>query len=126
MKFEYRSLLPVLLIYVGTLFYTIASFYHLKFHGEEWTFFKAFAIAMPLVALEYTCSLHGNYMAHSFLGMSSMQILILTICFYFVNLWMLNIVVLKHRVDIRQVIAFILVVLALGVSGISLEYKIVR
>jgi len=117
-----RSLVPIVLIYVGTLFYTLASFYHLKFRGEEWTFFKAFVIAMPLVALEYTCSLHGNYMANAFLGMTSMQILILTICFYFVNLWILNIVVLKHKINARQVVAFGLVVIALLVSGISLEY----
>ena len=111
---------PVLLIYVGTLFYSLASFYHLKFKGDEWTFFKAFAIAMPLVAMEYTFSLHGNYFAHANLGMTSMQILIMTICFYFVNVWLLNILILKHRVNYRQLIAFALVVAAFLVSNLSL------
>lgn len=99
--------------------YTFASYYHLKFKGENWTFLKAFLLAMPLVAVEYIFSLNGNHFAHTWLNMSAKNILILTMCFYFINLHLLNTFVLKHTSDpVREITAFILIMFAFAISGI--------
>ena len=64
---------------------------------ENWTFAKAYGIAIPFIMLEYIFSLHGNYFLHYKLDYSPMDVLIITICFYFVNLWLLNYFILKHK-----------------------------
>lgn len=108
-----KQAFPIILIYLGTMMYTLAAYYHLKLNRKEWNFTRVFIMAMPLVAIEYTFSLHGNYYAHEWLGMTPMQILILTMCFYFVNLWLLNHYILKHKTHfIREVIAMVLILSA--------------
>lgn len=115
----WKSVCAIGLIYLGTMMYSIASYYHLKFRGNNWTFAKAFIIAMPLVAIEYMFSLNGNHLANKWLGMSSMNILILTMCFYFVNVWLLNRFVLKHPSSTpRELIAFVLIITAMLLSGV--------
>lgn len=110
------------LIYAGTVMYTIAAYYHLKFKGKQWSFLLAFVLAMPLVVMEYALSLHGNHFANEWLGISAMKILILTMCFYFINLAILNYFVLKHKVDVvREMIAFVLIILAFIISRVYTE-----
>ena len=105
----------VLLIYLGTMAYTIASYYHLKF--REWTFIKAFAIAIPFILIEYQFSIRGNYYAAAFLGMNAVQIALVTMTFYFVNSWMLNYFVLNKRVVWwREGLAFLFIACAFIVT----------
>lgn len=105
-----------LFIYLGSLCYVAASYYHLKL--PNWTFTKAFFIAIPFVLVEYQFSLRGNYMARSQLRVNPLQILIITMCFYFVNLWLLNHFLLKQPVNtITDTVAFALVLLAFGISN---------
>jgi hypothetical protein len=62
----------ILLIYLGTIFYVIASYYHLKL--KNWTLLKSLMIAIPMVMCEYQFSLRGNYLAHEVLKLNSVQI----------------------------------------------------
>lgn len=104
------------IIYIGTVFYTLASYYHLKLK-ESWTFTSALTIALPLVFIEYNFSLRGNYLAYSQLNLSSIDILLITMVFYFINGWLLNFFVLKHKINIiREIIAFILILLAFKIT----------
>ena len=96
MKKEFLFLFYISLIYIGTVLYVIASYYHLSLR-ENWYFSKAYLIAIPLVMIEYLFSLNGNHYMHYILDYSPIDILIITVCFYFVNLWILNYFVLKHK-----------------------------
>lgn len=105
-------------IFIGSVSYTIASYYHLK-HSAQWTFLKALMIAVPFVFIEYQFSLRGNFLARSVLGMNAVQITILTIIFYFVNAWVLNYFVLKHKVvPWREILAFICIIIAFLLTGV--------
>ena len=86
----------LMLIYMGSLCYVVAAYYHLNF-SKNWSFLTALAIALPIVLVEYSCSLHGNHFANEYLAFTAIDILVITICFYFVNLWLLNYFVLKHK-----------------------------
>lgn len=98
----------ILLIYIGTLAYTIASYYHLRF--KEWTFLKAFLIAIPFIFIEYQFSIRGNYYASSLLGMNTVQIALLTMTFYFINSWLMNYLVMdKTVVWWRELLAFLFI-----------------
>jgi hypothetical protein len=94
------------LIYFGTVAYTLAAFYHLKL--SQWTFVRALALAVPLVLIEYQFSLRGNYLARSLLQMNNVQIALVTMVFYFLNAWLLNLLVLKsgNVVWWRELMAF--------------------
>ena len=104
------------LIYLGTLSYTVAAFYHLKI--PNWSFAKAFALAIPLVVLvEYQFSLRGNHAARDILGLNAVQITLITMTFYYVNSWMLNHFVLKQPVVVwRELVAFALVIAAFAIT----------
>lgn len=105
----------ILLIWIGTVFYTLASYYHLKFN--EWTFTKAFILAIPLVLIEYNFSLRGNQYANKKLGYNATQIALITVCFYFINTWLLNKLILKNTfVAWRESIALLLIILALYIT----------
>lgn len=107
------------LIYAGSVCYVIASYYHLKLK-ENWRFLTALAIAIPIVIIEYTFSLHGNYFAHKYLDLTPLDILIITMCFYFVNLWILNRFVLGnkgHKVW-YEVLAFGLIIAAFMITNV--------
>jgi hypothetical protein len=112
-------LFTLFLIYIGTVFYVIASYYHLQYK-ESWNFFTVLGIAIPLVILEYFFSLHGNHYAHFFHHMTPLDILIITMCFYFINLWLLNFFVLKNNKHnpYSETIAFALVIAAFVISNV--------
>ena len=99
------------LIFIGSVTYTIAAYFHLKL--ENWTFMKAFLIAIPFLFIEYQFSLRGNYYAKTHLLMNPVQITILTMIFYFVNAWLLTYFFLKLPVVWwRECLAFLFIVLA--------------
>jgi hypothetical protein len=105
-----------LFIYIGTVFYSIAAFYHLSF--EHWTLNKALLVAIPLVILEYIFSLTGNKQLNHLYNINPLSILLITMCFYFINLWLLNFFVLKNDIDIvKEFVAFIFIIFAFLISA---------
>jgi uncharacterized protein (DUF486 family) len=104
------------LIYIGTIFYTLAAYYHLKI--KDWTIIKALSLAIPLVIIEYSFSLRGNRQANQILNMNVLQILIITMTFYFINAWLLNYFLLKNKLNVmREIISFILIIAAFYISN---------
>ena len=101
------------LIYLGTLCYVTAAYYHLSLN-DKWTFLKAFSIAIPIIFIEYIFSLNGNYYLHSVFEYTPIEILIITVCFYFINLWLLNFYILKHTLSniYKEFFCFLLIILA--------------
>ena len=106
---------PVLLIFCAAMFYVGASYIHLGM--KDWTFAKAIAIAIPLVLVEYTLSLNGNKIAHKN-GWSSSEIMLMTMCFYFIGVLILNKAYLGDKTTERDFIAvmFVLAGFYLGVK----------
>lgn len=105
----------ILLIYIGSLCYVFASYYHLKF--KHWSFFSALSLAIPMILIEYTFSLHGNRFASDILKFSPLDILLLTIIFYFINIWLLNVIVLKKNINIiKEIIAFAFILIAFKIT----------
>lgn len=103
------------LIFLGSLSYTVAAYFHLKL--EKWTFLKAFLIAVPFLLIEYQFSLRGNYYAKKHLMMNVVQITILTMIFYFFNAWLLNHLVLKHPIVWwRELLAFVFILMAFYIT----------
>ena len=104
------------LIYLGTVFYTLASYFHLS--HDNWTFQKAFFTAIPFVLIEYVFSLRGNYYAYTQLELNPIQILIVTMVFYFINMWIFNSLITKKQINkTREIFAFILVISAFLVTN---------
>jgi hypothetical protein len=106
-------------IFIGTICYTFASYYHLKYN-KDWNFWTALMIAIPFVLIEYTFSLHGNYYAYTHLKLDPSKILILTICFNFICIWLFNYFIMKipfdHRNMMREILALILIMSAFYIS----------
>lgn len=99
------------LIYIGTVFYTLAAYYHLKI--KKWTFLQALIIAIPFVLIEYQFSLRGNFYAKNHLLLNAVEITLITMIFYFINSWLLNFFVLKDPLNWwREGLAFILILSA--------------
>ena len=88
--------LAIFLIYCGSVCYTIASFYHLSF-GEKWTFFKAYLLALIFVSIEYVFNVIGNRAAIKHITV--FQIMILIIAFDLINLYIINALLLKNKID---------------------------
>jgi hypothetical protein len=111
--------LSIFFIYIASLCYVIASYYHLRL-GNNWTLFMALSIAIPIVFVEYSFSLSGNYSLHTHHGYNPIHILLLTIIFYFVNMWILNVFVLKIPIKnvTNEIIAILLLLLAFYVSDV--------
>ena len=109
------------LIFLGSLSYTIASYYHLIMDDWHWTFIKALAIAIPFVLIEYQFSLRGNFYAHNILGLNAVQIVLITMTFYFINAWLLNYFILKKHKVIwwREFLAFLLLTSAFVITTMS-------
>ena len=106
-----------LLIYIGTVFYTIAAYFHLKL--KNWTFIIAYAIALSCVIMEYQFSLRGNYYASHILNINPVQILIVTTCFCFINVMILNFFVLKYPIKLwREFLSLLLIIAAIIVSNL--------
>ncbi len=112
-----------LYVYIGTIMYTLASYYHLSL--KDWSFFKALKIAIPLVLIEYTFSLRGNRILNETFNINSVQILLITMCFYFINNWLLNYFVIKNKINTsKQIISFILILLAFYLSSdIKIQFR---
>ena len=108
------------LIFLGTIFYTIASYYHLSYN-KNWTFLKALAIAIPFVLIEYTFSLRGIHHSYKYLNHSTSTILIITIIFCFISMWLFNYFILKNRTNVnlfKEFLAFVLVIIAFYISNV--------
>jgi len=114
---QINTLLVYLIIYIGTICYTIAAYFHLSL--KDWTFLKAFFIAICFVLLEYQFSLRGNYWANKVLQINPIQILVTTSVFYFINIWILNKLILKNPVKIwRELLSFAFIIAAIIVSNL--------
>lgn len=87
----------ILLIYLGSVCYTIASFYHLSLSRSEWTFGRAYLIALLFVSIEYVFNINGNRGANEN-GLSVFQIMMLIIAFDLLNLYIINSLVLKNKI----------------------------
>lgn len=108
------------LIFLGTIFYTLAAYYHLKYN-QNWTFLKAFIIAIPFVLIEYTFSLRGIHHSYKYLNHSTSTILIITIIFCFISMWLFNYFILKNRTNInlfKEFLAFVLIIIAFYISNV--------
>lgn len=104
-----------LYIYIGTVFYVLASYFHLL--QDNWSFQKALFTALPFVLIEYMFSLRGNYYAYTQLELNPIQILIVTLVFYFINMWIFNLFITKKKINkLREVTSFILVISSFLVS----------
>jgi len=109
-----------LFIYLGSWFYVLASYYHLGI--KNWTFIRAFAIAIPLVMIEYFFSLHGNRFSSDILDHNPVTILLITMCFYFINTSILNYVKIKKEINYgKEFAGFFLVILAFLITQRSIK-----
>lgn len=101
------------LVYLASLCYVIASYYHLHL-SNNWTFVLALSMALPIVLIEYCFSLPGNYALHQQHNFEPIQILIITIVFYFINLWLLNVFILKTKITsyLKEILAFVFIICA--------------
>ena len=103
------------LIYLGTIFYTVASYYHLKM--DEWTFSTALFIALPFVFIEYQFMLRGIYYAKEHLLMNSLQILVIATIFCCFNSLLLNYFVLQLPMILwRELLSVLFLLMALFTS----------
>jgi len=107
--------LAILFIYIASVFYTVASFYHLSF-GTKWTFTRAYIIALIFVGIEYIFSVLGNKWANEFITV--FDIMILIIVFDLINLYIINFFILKNRVQpLKHGISLVLVGIAIILSA---------
>jgi uncharacterized protein (DUF486 family) len=109
----------IFLVYLASLCYVIASYYHLKYN-HDWSLLFALTIAIPVVMIEYSFSLPANYALHKHHNFEPVNILIVTIIFYFINLWLLNYFILKKKVKnvFHEMIAISLVLLAFYITTV--------
>ena len=114
--------LSILLIYIGTCFYTMASFYHLKM--KNWSFVHAYIIAIPLVCIEYIFNLYGNKYAN-LNGLNIIQIMMLIIAFYMINIWVINVFIIKENSVVlwRELLALMLLISAIVISSNMISFK---
>jgi uncharacterized protein (DUF486 family) len=105
----------IVLVYLGTVFYTLAAYYHLSI--RDWTWTRAAVVAIPLVLIEYVFSLRGNRYLNEYSGFNPIRILLITMCFYFINLWLLNYFIIGNQIVIwREITGFVLILAAFMVS----------
>ena len=110
-----RKWQAILLIYLGSCCYTMASFYHLSL-GERWTFWRAYLLALAFVLIEYVLNILGN--KHANQHITVFQIMLLIIAFDLVNLFILNALVLKSRIHVvRDGISLMLICAAIAISS---------
>lgn len=107
--------LAILFIYIASVFYTIASFYHLSF-GTKWTFARAYIIALVFVGIEYIFSVIGNKWANQFI--SVFDIMILIIIFDLINLYIINFFILKNKIHtVKHGVSLLLLGVAIILSA---------
>ena len=112
--------LAILFIYLGSCCYTVASFYHLSFE-KQWTFMKAYMLALSFVAIEYIFNVTGNKGANQYITV--FQIMILIIVFDLVNLAIINTLLLKNKFHWRDGVSMILILIALLLSTNTRQIK---
>lgn len=107
--------LAILFIYLGSVCYTVASFYHLSF-GNKWSFMRAYTLALMFVAVEYVFNVVGN--KHANQHITVFQIMILIIAFDLVNLYIINALLLKNKIDYaRDGVSLALIAAAIVLSS---------
>ena len=113
---KYSKLHSYTYIYIGTIFYVLASYYHLSI--QDWSLKKALILAIPFVCIEYFFSLRGNRQLNEIHNINAIEILLITMCFYFINMWLLNYYVIKNKVNLaKEVLSFILILSAFYLSS---------
>ena len=90
----------IFFIYLGSLCYTFASFYHLTLKNK-WTFRSAYFIALTFVAVEYIFNVYGNKNANNYITV--LDIMILIICFDLINLYIFNTFLLHNDINIKKI-----------------------
>lgn len=109
------KILSIFMLYVASLLYVSASYIHLSF--QSWTFTKAYLFALPFVFIEYIFKIYGTKFS-SDNGLNILQIMLLVIAFYMVNVWIINIFIIKHQVDyLRESVSLALLFIAILLSG---------
>lgn len=108
-----------MLIYTGSMFYICASYLHL-IYNKEWSITKAYSIAIPVVLIEYMFSLHGIYYLNKYFNLEPTQIIIINMCFDFINLWLLNYFILKfsYKNIYKEILSLILIISALLLTDV--------
>ncbi len=109
------NLKPYFLIYLGSIFFVLAAYFHLSY--DNWSLKKALTTALPLVVIEYCFLLPGNHAAKEELSLNPIQILVIMIVFNFINLWLFNFLVTKSIVNYkRELLAFAFIIAAFFTS----------
>lgn len=111
-----KKIIAYLYVYIGTIMYVLASYYHLSI--KDWSFSKAFMIALPLVCIEYFFSLQGNKNLNQKYNVNPIEILLITMCFYFINTWLLNYFFIKNKINtIKELLSLFLILCAFFLSA---------
>jgi len=116
-----NKLVAILFIYLGSVCYTIASFWHLSL-GDKWSFSRAYPIAIMFVCIEYIFNVLGNKNANRHLTV--FQIMLLIIGFDLINLFIINLLLLKNKIDVmRDGISLLLRIIAIFISSKSYQIQ---
>jgi uncharacterized membrane protein len=68
--------------------------------------------------IEYVFSLRGNHSLNEDFKINPVSIMLIIMCFYFINTWLLNYFVLKNEINpIREIISLILIIIAFYISS---------
>lgn len=88
---------------------------------------KALSIAIPLVIIEYIFSLRGNHSLNEEIKVNPVSIMLITMCFYFINTWLLNYFVIKNKINpIREIISFVLILIAFYISTNAGKQRMIK
>ena len=110
----------IVFIYLASCVYTLASFYHLSL--KSWSFWRAYVIAIPLVCIEYVFNVWGNKHAN-LNGLNVIQIMMLIIAFDLINIWLINIFLLKNKVIVwREMSSLLFLCIAIALSSNMLVF----
>ncbi len=112
----------ILFIYIASCLYTFASFYHLRL--KNWTFWRGYMIAMPLVFIEYIFNIYGNKFANMN-GLNVIQIMMLIIAFDIMNIWLINIFILQNKIVMwRELLSLLFLGGAIALSSNMISMNI--
>ena len=107
-------LITIFVLFLGSLCYVMASFYHLTM-GERWSFGRAYALALLFVSIEYMFNVYGNRRAAEHLTVVQTMVMIFVVDF--VALFLVNGLFLHNPVSVwRDGLSILLLFAALLVS----------
>lgn len=109
----YAGFTILLFLFLGSLFYVLAQYAHLML--GEWSLLKAFAIAIPMIAIEYQFVLRGTHAAREE-GYSPINTLLLVMIFNFINLYTFGRVALGDSAELKDLLAFSMILGAFAIS----------